>query len=234
MPDIGPLPAGLALPVSAGALNESDSKALLAKFGIPITRDVFVPLGSDVHAATASLSPPFAVKIVAAAIAHKSDVGGVKLNVQSAAALSGAAAEVVANARAGQPGVKIDGILVAEMAAGVEVLVGIINDSVFGPTVALGLGGVMTEILGDITYRIAPFDLATAHDMIAELKGARLFNGYRGSKPADREALAQMLVDVSKMAMALSDRIQEIDINPVFVRAVGDGVVAADAYVVLR
>ncbi len=234
VPDIGPLPADLALPANAGALNEADSKALLAKFGIPITREVFVPLGADVHAASAHLSPPFAIKVVAGAIAHKSDVGGVKLNVPSGAALSSAAAEVVANARAAQPGVKIDGILAAEMAAGVEVLVGVINDRVFGPTIALGLGGVMTEILGDITYRIAPFDLATADDMIAELKGARLFNGYRGSSPADREALAQMLVDVSKMAMALRDRIQEIDINPVFVRAVGEGVVAADAYVVLR
>jgi acyl-CoA synthetase (NDP forming) len=100
--------------------------------------------------------------------------------------------------------------------------------------VAFGLGGVLTEVLKDVTFRIAPFDLETAHDMIAELKGARLFDGYRGKPPADKDAIAQMLVDVSRMAAGLGDRLKEMDINPVFVGPKGQGAVAADALVVLK
>lgn len=233
-PAVPPLPPGLVLPLQAGALSELDSKAVLARFGIASTREVLVATGADIDAATAGLNPPFAVKVLASAISHKSDVGGVKLGVGAGPALAKAAAAVVANARAAVPEAQIDGVLVAEMASGLELLVGVINDPVFGPVVAFGLGGVMTEILGDVTYRIAPFDLETANDMIAELKGARLFDGYRGSPMTDKQALARLLVEVSRMAMALQERIGEIDINPVFVGSTGNGVIAADALIVLR
>lgn len=233
-PAVPPLPPGLVLPLQAGALSEFDSKAVLARFGIASTREVLVATGADIDAATAGLNPPFAVKVLASAISHKSDVGGVKLGVGAGPALAKAAAAVVANARAAVPEAQIDGVLVAEMASGLELLVGVINDPVFGPVVAFGLGGVMTEILGDVTYRIAPFDLETANDMIAELKGARLFDGYRGSPMTDKQALARLLVEVSRMAMALQERIGEIDINPVFVGSTGNGVIAADALIVLR
>lgn len=233
-PAVPPLPPGLVLPLQAGALSELDSKAVLARFGIASTREVLVATGADIDAATAGLNPPFAVKVLASAISHKSDVGGVKLGVGAGPALAKAAAAVVANARAAVPDAQIDGVLVAEMASGLELLVGVINDPVFGPVVAFGLGGVMTEILGDVTYRIAPFDLETANDMIAELKGARLFDGYRGSPMTDKQALARLLVEVSRMAMALQERIGEIDINPVFVGSTGNGVIAADALIVLR
>jgi len=120
------------------------------------------------------------------------------------------------------------------MAAGVEALIGVINDEGFGPTIAHCLGGVLTEVLRDVTFRIAPFDIETARDMIAELRGAKLFDGYRGSPPADRQALAAMLVEVSRMAAALGDRLKEMDINPVFVKPEGQGCVAADALIVLK
>lgn len=233
-PAVPPLPPGLVLPLQAGALSELDSKAVLARFGIASAREVLVATGADIDATTAGLNPPFAVKVHASAISHKSDVGGVKLGVGAGPALAKAAAAVVANARAAVPEAQIDGVLVAEMASGLELLVGVINDPVFGPVVAFGLGGVMTEILGDVTYRIAPFDLETANDMIAELKGARLFDGYRGSPMTDKLALARLLVEVSRMAMALQERIGEIDINPVFVGSIGNGVIAADALIVLR
>ncbi len=132
------------------------------------------------------------------------------------------------------PGAKIDGVLVSEMADGVETLIGVINDPSFGPVVALGLGGVLTEVLKDVTYRIAPFDLDTARDMIGELRAAALLDGYRGKPAADKEALAQALVAVSQMATALAPRLKEMDINPVFVRAAGRGIAAADALVVLK
>src|SRR5439155_9774466 len=137
------------------------------------------------------------------------------------------------NAKKHVPGVAIDGVLVSEMAAGLETLIGVVNDPSFGPMVALGLGGVFTEVLKDVTYRVAPFEIETAREMIAELRAARLFEGYRGKPAADKEALAQALVAVSGMAVALAPRLQELDINPVFVRPAGQGVVAADALVVL-
>ncbi len=233
-PPAAAMPTGVTLPADGATLDEAQSKALLAAFGIPVPRETVVPLDADVHAATRHLTPPFAVKIASKDIAHKSDVGGVKLGVAAGPALASAVAEVAANARRAKPAARIDGVLIAEMASGLEALVGVVNDPAFGPCVAVGLGGVLTEVLGDIAYRIAPFDIETARDMIAELKGARLFQGYRGAKPADAEALAELLVNVSRMAIALESRLHELDINPVFVRSAGEGVVAADALVVLR
>jgi acyl-CoA synthetase (NDP forming) len=214
-------------------LSEVESKALLARFGVPVTRDVLVPLGGDFAKATAGLKAPFAAKIVSRDIAHKTEAGGVRLKV-AAADLASVAAEIVASGKRYKPDAVIDGVLVSEMASGVEALIGVVNDEGFGPTVALGLGGVLTEILKDVTFRIAPFDIETARDMIAELRGAALFDGYRGSPRADRDALAAMLVEVSRMAAALGDRLKEMDINPVFVCPKGEGCVAADALIILK
>ncbi len=220
------------LPAGAVTLSEAESKALLAAHGIAATREAIVAEGDSFVAKLAKLKPPFAVKVLSRDIAHKSDVGGVKLGIRDMIAIEDAAKEVIANARRAKPDAKIEGVLVSEMASGLEVLIGVINDPAFGPTVALGLGGVLTEVLRDVTYRIAPFGLDDARDMIGELKGAKLFAGYRGQPAGDTEALARMLVDVSAMAMALKDRIAEMDINPVFVGP--KGAIAADALVVLK
>jgi acetyltransferase len=222
--------AGLDLPAGAATLNEAESKAVLRAFGIPTAREVLVPPGADVVAAARELSPPFAVKIVSRDIAHKTEAGGVRLGV-AREALAAAVRTVTANAAGAVPGARIEGVLVSEMAQGVEALIGVINDASFGPVVALGLGGLLTEVLRDVTYRIAPFDLDTAREMIAELRGARLFDGYRGQPAADREALARTLVAASQMAAALAPRLQEADINPLFVGPTG--VVAVDGLVVL-
>ncbi len=224
------LPTGVDLPSGAATLNEAESKAVLAAFGIPTAREVLVPSGADAAALTAGLNPPFAVKIVSRDIAHKTEAGGVLLRI-ARDGLAGAVRIVTANAARAVPGARIDGVLVSEMAQGVEALIGVINDPSFGPVVAVGHGGVLTEVLKDVTYRIAPFDLDTARDMIAELRGARLFDGYRGQPPVDKEALARALAAASQMAAALAPRLKEADINPLFVRP--DGVVAADALVVV-
>jgi acyl-CoA synthetase (NDP forming) len=227
------MPTGLELPSGVATLSEIESKAILSRFGVPTTSEVMVPPGGDFTKLTAKLAGPFAVKIVSRDIAHKTEAGGVRLKV-AAADLPKVAGEIIASAKNYKPDAVIDGVLVSEMASGVEALIGVVNDEGFGPTVALGLGGVLTEVLKDVTFRIAPFDIETARDMIAELRGAKLFDGYRGSPPADREALAVMLVEVSRMAAALGDRVKEMDINPVFVRPKGGGCVAADALIVLK
>jgi acetyltransferase len=224
-------PKGFELPAGAATLNEAESKAVLTAFGIPTPKEVLVPAGADAAAATKGLKAPFAVKVVSRDIPHKTEAGGVQLGV-ARDDLADAVRAVTANATKAVPGARIDGVLVSEMAQGIEALIGVINDESFGPVVALGLGGVLTEVLKDITYRIAPFDIETAREMIADLRGARLFDGYRGQPAADKEALARTLVAASQMAAALAPRLEELDINPVFVGPAG--VVAADALVVLK
>jgi acyl-CoA synthetase (NDP forming) len=214
-------------------LSEVDSKRLLTHAGIPVSREVLVPPGSDPLDLAGHLKPPFAVKIVSAGIAHKSDIGGVRLGISTHADLAAAVADVTGKVHAAAPSAQIDGVIVAEMARGLEVLIGVVNDASFGPAVALGMGGVTAEITKDVTYRIAPFGLATAREMITDLKAAPLFRGYRGSQPADVEALADMLVKVSQLAWSMRDQLSELDINPVFVAPPGQGVVAADALAVL-
>ena len=155
-----------------------------------------------------------------------------RLNVRNLAELKVAAATVVANAARYKPAAHVNGVLVAEMAAGTEVIIGVINDKFFGPVVMFGLGGVFAELLKDVTYRFAPFDATTAREMIAEIKTAKLLTGYRGSAPLAIEALADVLARVSLLVTDHAEHIAEIDINPLFVNA--DGVVAADALIVLK
>jgi acetate---CoA ligase (ADP-forming) len=224
-------PKALDLPAGAVTLNEAESKNVLRAFGIPVAKEVLVPAGADADAATRGLNGPFAVKIVSRDIAHKTEAGGVMLKV-ARESLADAVRTVTANATKAVPGARIDGVLVSEMAQGVETLIGIINDESFGPVVALGMGGVLTEVLKDVTYRIAPFGIETAREMIADLRGAKLFDGYRGAPAADKEALAKALVAASEMATALGPRLKEADLNPVFVGP--SGAVAADALVVLK
>ena len=227
------MPSDLILPDGPVTLNEAESKAILRAFGVPVVREALV---ADARAAASALtdaSGPFAVKIVSRDIAHKTEAGGVQLSV-ARADLEAAARTVMANASKAVPNARIEGVLVSEMAQGLEVLIGVINDASFGPAVALGLGGVLAEVMQDVTHRIAPFDLETARDMIAELRGARLFDGYRGKPAADKEALARTLVAISQMAVALGSRLGEMDINPVFVGPPGRGLAAADALIVLK
>ena len=133
------------------------------------------------------------------------------------------------------PNAKLEGLLVSEMITdGIETIVGVINDAVFGPVVAFGLGGTLAELMKDVTYRLAPFNEATAREMIAELRAAKIFAGVRGAPPRDVDAVARLLATVSQLAWSQRERIVEMDINPVLVRPVGKGAVAADALVVTR
>ena len=224
-----------ALPPSAGALDEHASKQILARFGVAVTRDVLQPADSSVIALPPGMRFPVAVKIVSRDIAHKTDIGAVKLDVTNDAGLASAAAEVVANARKAVPRAAISGVLVSEMVTdALETIIGVVNDPTFGPVVAFGLGGILAETLRDTTYRVAPFDVETGREMIQELRGAPLFGNVRGRPARDVESLARTLALVSEFAWATRERIAEMDINPVLVGPEGRGAVAADALIVLR
>jgi acetyltransferase len=224
------------LPSTLGALDEAASKRLLACAGIPVTRDAVLAIHNGVpEAAPSAIQFPVAVKVLSPDIAHKSDIGGVALDIRDHAALNSAVRRVLDNAVRAQPSARIDGVLVCEMITdAVEVIVGVVNDSVFGPVVLLGMGGILAEALRDVTYRVAPFDESEARRMIAELRSARVFDGFRGRAACDVDALGAALSTISNFAWQQRERIAELDINPLMVRPVGSGVVAADALVVLR
>lgn len=229
---VGPLPA---IPNNVTTLDEHASKEVLRTFGIPVTRDVRLDTQFSQLGLPNGLEFPVAVKIVSSDIPHKSDIGGVKLGIANNSQLESAIKEVVHRAQTAAPDAKISGVLVSEMVSdGIETIVGVVNDPIFGPIVAFGLGGVFAETLRDTTFRIAPFDLETAKEMISELKAWPIFTGVRGQEPRDVDALAEVLKTVSEFAWLLRDQIGEMDINPLLVRPAGFGVVAADALIVTR
>jgi len=226
--------AHIDIPPGARTLAEYHAKQALARYGVPVVREVLLSAGEIDALRTPPLPFPVAVKVASPDIAHKTEAGAVRLDVTDLGSLQQAAREVIAAARAYRHGARIDGVLVQEMASGLEVIVGAVNDAWFGPTVAFGLGGIYTELMKDITHRFAPFDTDTARDMIAEIRGAALLRGYRGQPPCDIDALAEALARVSQLIADHADRIAEIDVNPLIVKRAGHGVVAADALIVTK
>ena len=224
----------LDLPKAEGTLGEHRSKAILESYGVPVVKEVLLSTEAIDALSREPLPFPLAVKIESADIPHKTEAGVVKLGISDLDALKRAAREVLDSAKRYKADARIDGVLVQQMATGLEIIVGAVNDRFFGPVVAFGLGGVFTELLKDVTYRFAPFDVETAKEMIGEIKGAALLKGYRGSAALDVDALAEALSRVSLLIADHADRIAEIDVNPLFVRPAGEGVLAADALVVLR
>ena len=222
-----------ALPLQgSGTLGEHASKDILKAYGIPVTGEQLLSPAA-VDALTAPPLPfPLAVKIESADIPHKTEAGVIRLHINTLDGLKQAAREVLAAAKAYKADARIDGVLVQQMASGEEVIVGAVNDPHFGPVIAVGLGGVFTEIMHDVTHRFAPFDAVTAKEMIHDIKGVKLLQGYRGKPACDIDALADVLARLSLLAADHQDRIAEIDINPLFVNA--NGVMAADALVVLK
>ena len=216
-----------------GPLAEHASKQCLLQYGIAATREVLLSI-EEIDALEQTPVPfPVAVKLMSPDIPHKTEANAVRLRVSTLADLKRAAHEVHESGLRHTPGARVQGISVQEMASGIEVILGAVNDGHFGPYVMVGLGGVLTEVLQDVTHRFAPVSIDDAHEMLRELKGAKVLDGYRGAHAADVEALAKAIVNLSWLIGDHRGRIAEIDVNPLFVRPKGQGVVAADALVVL-
>ena len=174
---------------------------------------------------------PVALKIVSPQITHKTDVGGVKLNLNSPEEVAAAFDEIVAAARKAAPDATIEGVSVQQMARpGTEIIVGVSTDPQFGPVLMFGLGGVLVEVLKDVSFRIIPIVARDARQMIHEIKGFPLLEGYRGQDPADLAALESLLLRVSDF-VEQHPEVSELDLNPVF--AYKDGALAVDARIVL-
>jgi acyl-CoA synthetase (NDP forming) len=216
-----------------GPLSEFDSLRFLGAAGLPVVDARLVGSVAEAEAAAAALGFPVALKVAAAHILHKSDVGGVALGLNSPGALREAHAAMAAGVAA-KTGRAVETFIVAPMIGdGVETVLGVNRDPVFGPVVMFGLGGIFVEALGDVVFRAAPFGLDEAHRMIRGIKSFRVLEGVRGRPPADIDALAAALARLSVIA-AHADALESIDVNPFIVRAKGQGAVALDALVIPR
>ena len=217
----------------SGALSEYDSKALVRAFGVPTTREEVAADAESAVAAADRIGYPVALKVNSADILHKTEAGGIRLGLGDADAVRNAFGDVTSNAKAYDADARINGAVVQEMVSGgVETIVGVSCDAQLGPILLFGTGGVMVEVYNDVALRLCPITREDALEMIDEVKGARLLSGFRGAPVADVDALADVLVNVSQMAVQLEGSLGELDINPLMVLPKGQGVKAADALVV--
>lgn len=229
-PDLSP---GEKIALSGESLSEREAKPILAKAGVTFPKEALIKPGDDAGVVSASVGFPVVLKISSPDIAHKTEIGGVIVGVKDEAEAREAAATIFARAREKRPDAHIEGILVSPMiSGGVEIIAGVVRDPAFGPVVMFGLGGVFVEVLKDVTFRAAPFDVPEAHRMIREIRGFAMLEGVRGAAPSDVDALAEMLSALSVFAAANADTVESIDLNPVRVMEKGKGVVALDALIV--
>ena len=231
--DAATRPRDISAHLKSAVLSEADSKALLRAAGIALPDEVLVTEKGALDAAIARTGFPVAMKIQSPDIPHKSEVGGVRVNIATKGEVFLAFEALVENARKHRPDAAIQGVLVGPMAKkGVEIIIGTMLDATFGPMIMVGLGGITTELFRDVIYRPAPVSAAEASAMLAELKAAPLLNGFRGAAKADIAALSQLIAQVSMLVYR--DQISEIEINPVLVHPQGQGVTVVDALVVKK
>jgi acetyltransferase len=224
-----------ALGLGRETLSESESRQLLAAWDVASVREVLVTSAEAAVEAGEQLGFPVVLKADSPDIAHKTEAGVVRLNLRDATQVRTAYAEIMASAMAHAPQAQISGVSVQEMVGdGVEVIIGVSCDPQLGPVLLFGTGGVMVEVYNDVALRRCPITRSEAQAMIAEVKGARLLQGFRGRPAADVEALADTLVRVSHFAMHMEGQLTELDINPLMVLPRGQGVKTVDALVVFR
>jgi len=221
------------LAVPAHATSEHEAKKILASAGIPVVREWLATSADEAERFASESGGRVVLKIASPDIAHKTEIGGVLVGLEGASAVREGFATLMARAAEKRPDARLDGVIVSEMVSGgVECVIGVQRDPVLGPAVMFGLGGVLVEVLKDVSFRLAPFSVEEAHRMIREIKGFKILEGVRGAPPADIDALAGALARLSVFAAANADKLDSIDINPFIVLPEGKGAVAVDALIV--
>ncbi len=217
------------------SLTEIESKKIFRAYGMPVAITELAKTEDEAVALAEQIGYPVVMKIMSHDILHKSDAGGVKVNIKTADGVREAFRTIIANAQAYKADAVIEGVAVQEMAPwGTEVIVGSVNDPTFGPTVMFGLGGIFVEILKDVTFRVAPVSAEQSYQMLEEIKAGAILAGARGEAPRDRKALSEVLSRYSQMITDLEDEIAESDANPVLVYDEGQGVKVVDARIILK
>lgn len=208
------------------ALSEYESKKILAEYGIPITKEILITDKRDLIRACKKIGYPLVLKGCTPDITHKTELGMVKIDIRTDEE-SLAAFEEISQRMNGVP----HGVLAQEMVKGKrELVVGMTRDPQFGPCVMFGLGGILTEVLGDVTFRIAPLTRADARQMTRDIRGSKILNSVRGMEEADMDALSDILINVGRIGLE-NGTVKEVDINPLII--VGSRPVAVDGLIVL-
>ena len=213
-------------------LLETEAKTVCMDYDIPVTRFRLAKNEAEAVELSTSIGFPVVLKIVSADIIHKSDVGAVVVDIKNAKEVRNAYRQILDNVKKHNPGAKITGMLIQEMAPkGTEVIVGAIKDPQFGPALMFGLGGIFVEVLKDVTFRVAPVAEDEAAEMIQEVKAYPLLKGYRNTPPSDLKAITKILVNTSRLVMDHLE-IKELDLNPIMVYEKGAKTV--DARIILE
>jgi acyl-CoA synthetase (NDP forming) len=219
----------------SGILPAEAAFRLFEEFGIPTAPTRLVKSADEAVSAAEAMGFPVALKIESAAITHKSDVGGVVLKLADSNAVRDAYARLIAEVGRRAPGAQIDGVVVQRMAGeGIEMILGVKRDPLFGPVILCGFGGILVELLKDVNIGIPPLSLDQARDMVQRLRGFAILGGVRGKPPADVEALCKAIVGVSGLACSLGDQLAGLDINPLIVLPKTHGAIAVDAVVEIQ
>ncbi|MEM2943635.1 MAG: acetate--CoA ligase family protein [Methanomassiliicoccales archaeon] len=211
-------------------LLEHEAKAVLESYGIPSTKEILCKNVEEAIQAAELIGYPVVMKIVSPQIVHKTEFGGVKLNIRSTEDVKSSFEDMISRIKRTLGNFDFRGVLISETSRGHELIVGSMKDPQFGQMIMLGTGGVNVEVFKDVSYRLAPVDEIDALEMLSELKGKRLLDGYRGMEKANIDAIVSMLINVSHILVDFSE-IYEMDLNPVFANS--KGVVVADARIIL-
>jgi acetyltransferase len=216
-------------------MTEREAKLLLAQYKIPVTREKLAGNVDEAKIISKYLGFPVALKIESPDILHKTEVEGVRLNIHSEKELKIAFNEILSKVKLDLPNAEVRGILVQEMISrgGIEAIVGVSRDPQWGPTIMFGLGGILTEVLEDVSFRICPITESDAWEMIQEIKGYKLLQGFRGRPKADLEAVVDILLKLSQLTTDFETRITEVDINPLVIFPEGEGCIVIDSSVIL-
>jgi len=215
-------------------LLEHEAYEVLVEYKFPVPKFGLAKNEDEAAKIADSIGYPVVLKVVSPDIVHKSDVGGVLLNLRNADEVREGFKRIMLNVRERAPNAKVEGVLIQEMVPPeLEVIVGSTRDPIFGPVVMFGLGGIFVEVLKDVSFRVAPLTPVDADEMIREIKAYRILEGYRGMPPRDLEAIKDILLKTSKLMLEVEE-IQDIDLNPVMVFARGKGAKIADARIILK
>jgi acyl-CoA synthetase (NDP forming) len=199
------------------SLLETEAKELLREYGIPVPDFKLIKNEEEISGLAKEINFPITMKIASPDIIHKTDVGGVKVGIKDEKEAKAAYQEIIFNAKKYNKEAKISGIIAYSMIPQeTEIIIGMMKDPCFGPTIMFGLGGIFVEILKDISFRILPLEERDAREMITEIKGYEILKGARGEPPRDIQAIEEVLMEVSKLTME-NPEINEIDLNPIFV-----------------
>lgn len=214
-------------------LLEHEAYALLEYYGLPVPKFSLAKSEDEARKAAEKIGYPVVLKVVSPDIIHKSDVGGVVLNIRTGDDVVRGFREIMENVKRRATEARIIGVLVQQMVPeGVEVIVGATRDPIFGPVIMFGLGGIFVEVLKDVSFRVVPLSEEDADEMIREIRGYQVLKGFRGQPPRDIAALRKIILGVARI-MEENEEIKELDLNPIMSYAQGEGAAIADARILL-